>query len=142
MRREGLPAISLADPIRDLLVGPWALPPTPKPPLLGGGGVRVRFRFAATKETKYERNVVGLFPGSDPEKKKEIIIYSAHYDHVGVDEKGEIFNGSDDNASGTSSLLEIAEAFGQAPGRREAWRFCGSRAKRKVCSAATGSPIT
>ena len=59
--------------------------------------------------------MVGLFPGSDPEKKKEIVVYSAHYDHVGVDEKGEIFNGSDDNASGTSTLLEIAQAFGQGP---------------------------
>jgi hypothetical protein len=113
--RESLPSINLSDPIRDLLVGALGLAADSKPALLGGGGVRVRFRFAATKETKYERNVVGLFPGSDPEKKKEIIIYSAHYDHVGVDEKGEIFNGSDDNASGTSSLLEIAQAFGQTP---------------------------
>ncbi len=59
--------------------------------------------------------MIGFFPGSDPEKKKEIIVYSAHYDHVGVDEKGEIYNGSDDNASGTSTLLEIAQAFGQSP---------------------------
>lgn len=43
------------------------------------------------------------------------MIYSAHYDHVGVNERGEIFNGSDDNASGTSALLEIAEAFGTGP---------------------------
>ena len=112
---EGLPAISLSDPIRDLLVGALGLAADSKPALLGGGGVRVRFRFAANKEIKYERNVVGLFPGSDAEKKKEIIIYSAHYDHVGVDDKGEIYNGSDDNASGTSTLLEIAEAFGQSP---------------------------
>ena len=40
---------------------------------------------------KEDRNVIGFFPGSDPEKKKEIIIFSAHYDHVGVDEKGEIY---------------------------------------------------
>ena len=59
--------------------------------------------------------MIGLFPGSDPEKAKEVVIYSAHYDHVGVDDKGEIFNGSDDNASGTSALLEIAEAFGDGP---------------------------
>ena len=43
------------------------------------------------------------------------MIFSAHYDHVGVDDKGEIFNGSDDNASGTSALLEIAEALGDGP---------------------------
>ena len=43
------------------------------------------------------------------------MIYRAHYDHVGVDAKGEIYNGSDDNASGSSALLEIAEAFGDGP---------------------------
>jgi hypothetical protein len=110
-----LPAITLADPIRDLLVGALGLAADTKGQLLGGGGVRARFRFAATRETTDDRNVVGFFPGSDPEKRKEIIIFSAHYDHVGVDEKGEIFNGSDDNASGTSTLLEIAQAFGQGP---------------------------
>ena len=112
---NSLPAISLADPIRDLLVGACSLTAETKGQLLGGGGVRARFRFAATTEMKEDRNVVGFFPGSDPEKKKEIVIFSAHYDHVGVDEKGEIFNGSDDNASGTSTLLEIAQAFGQSP---------------------------
>jgi hypothetical protein len=112
---ESLPALGLADPIRDLLVGALNLSAESKGQLLGGGGVRARFRFAATKESKDDRNVLGLFPGSDPERKKEIIVYSAHYDHVGVDERGEIFNGSDDNASGTSTLLEIAQAFGQSP---------------------------
>jgi hypothetical protein len=110
-----LPAIRLADPIRDLLVGACGLAADTKGKLLGGGGVRARFRFAATRETTDDRNVIGFFPGSDPEKKKEIIMFSAHYDHVGVGEKGEIFNGSDDNASGTSTLLEIAQAFGQSP---------------------------
>jgi hypothetical protein len=83
--------------------------------LLGNGSVRAQFRFAATTESKEDRNVVGIFSGSDPEKKKEIVIYSAHYDHVGVNENGEIFNGADDNASGTSTLLEIAQAFGKGP---------------------------
>ena len=112
---SSLPAIGLADPIRDVLVGTLGLAADSKGQLLGGGGVRARFRFAATRENKDDRNVFGLFPGSDPEKKKEVVVFSAHYDHVGVDEKGEIFNGSDDNASGTSTLLEIAEAFGQGP---------------------------
>ncbi len=84
-----------------------------KPRLLNE--LRVKFKYAAKKVSKEDRNVIGLFPGTDPEKAKEVVIYSAHYDHVGVDEKGEIFNGSDDNASGTSALLEIAEAFGDGP---------------------------
>lgn len=113
--RATLPVLYLADSVRDLLATSLGLTADSKPHALSGGGVRARFRYAARREPQSERNVLGLFPGADPEKKKEVIIFSAHYDHVGVNEKGEIFNGSDDNASGTSSLLEIAEAFGQSP---------------------------
>jgi hypothetical protein len=56
-------------------------------------------------------NVMGLVIGS--EKPNEIIVVSAHYDHIG--RKGdEIFNGADDNGSGTSTVLELAESFAQA----------------------------
>src|SRR5208337_4685544 len=110
-----LPTLILSDPIRDVLAGALGLAVDSKPHSICGGSVRARFRHAARKEFKNDRNVVGFFAGSDPEKKKDVIIFSAHYDHVGVDDKGEIYNGSDDNASGTSSLLEIAEAFGQGP---------------------------
>ncbi|MEM7105300.1 MAG: M28 family peptidase [Bacteroidota bacterium] len=58
-------------------------------------------------------NVLGYIEGSDPELSDEHIIITAHYDHLGV--KGdEIFNGADDNASGTSAVLEIAQAFSKA----------------------------
>lgn len=109
-----IPLFTLADPIRDLLFKSFDLNFEHADPTLING-LRARFNFASKKELKDDRNVVGFFPGSDPEKKKEVVIFSAHYDHVGVDEKGEIFNGSDDNASGTSALLEIAEAFGDGP---------------------------
>ncbi|MEL6713131.1 MAG: M28 family peptidase [Planctomycetota bacterium] len=56
-------------------------------------------------------NVVGIWPGSDPKLSKETIILSAHYDHVGVNQKGEINNGADDNGSGTCGMLAIAEAL-------------------------------
>lgn len=56
-------------------------------------------------------NVFGLIEGSDPVLKDEVVIYVAHYDHVGTDGKGGVFNGADDNASGTVALIEIAEAF-------------------------------
>ena len=39
------------------------------------------------------------------------MIYTAHFDHVGVNKKGEVFNGADDNASGSMALLEVAQAF-------------------------------
>lgn len=56
-------------------------------------------------------NVVGMIEGSDPVLKNECVVYTAHFDHEGVDEKGEVYNGADDNASGSMGLLEIAEAF-------------------------------
>jgi hypothetical protein len=56
-------------------------------------------------------NVFGMIEGSDPELKDEMILYLAHFDHVGTDGQGGIFNGADDNASGTVGLIEIAEAF-------------------------------
>jgi hypothetical protein len=62
-------------------------------------------------ETITGENVIGILEGSDAVLKNECIVISAHYDHVGVNSNGEINNGADDNASGTSALLEIAEAF-------------------------------
>jgi hypothetical protein len=110
-----LPALRLADPIRDLLVSALGLTIESRPQETQGGTLRVRFRYASRREAKSDRNVIGFFPGTDPEKKKEVIVFSAHYDHLGTNEKGETFNGSDDNASGTSALLEIAQAIGQGP---------------------------
>jgi hypothetical protein len=55
-------------------------------------------------------NVCGLWPGSDPELKDEVLIVSAHYDHVGTS-RGEIYNGADDNGSGTCGMLALAEAL-------------------------------
>ena len=57
-------------------------------------------------------NVVAFIKGSEfPE---EIVVISAHYDHVGMDADGNIYNGADDDGSGTVSILEIAEAFKEA----------------------------
>jgi len=59
-------------------------------------------------------NVVGKIEGSDATLKNEYVIYTAHWDHLGRDEKlpgDQIFNGALDNASGTGAMLEIAEAF-------------------------------
>lgn len=111
------PAITLDDSIRDVLVSTLKLPEAGADGFTGSAtqGLWVRFQQAIDRETMIDHNVVGYFPGSDPDKKNEVVVYSAHYDHVGVNERGEIHNGSDDNASGTSALLEIAEAFAQAP---------------------------
>ncbi len=57
-------------------------------------------------------NVCGFWPGSDPVLKNEVLLVTAHYDHVGV-MRGKIYNGADDNGSGTCCLLALAEALKQ-----------------------------
>ena len=76
--------------------------------------------FKRMKEGRDSENVVAFIEGS--EKPEEVIVLSAHYDHVGMHE-GEIYNGADDDGSGTVAMMEIAEAFqtavlnGQGPKR-------------------------
>ncbi len=83
------------------------------------------FRVAGVELTLFPRdrivsqveapNVVGILPGSDPGVGSEYVVFSAHMDHVGVgspDARGDsIFNGADDDASGTATVVELAEAF-------------------------------
>ncbi|HEX2076841.1 MAG TPA: M20/M25/M40 family metallo-hydrolase [Longimicrobium sp.] len=61
-------------------------------------------------------NVAAVLPGSDPALRDEYVVVSAHFDHVGVGAPvngDSIYNGADDDASGTSGLLEVAQAFAQ-----------------------------
>ena len=61
-------------------------------------------------------NVVGILEGSDPRLKSEYVVLSAHMDHVGVGRPvngDSIYNGADDDASGTIAVVEAAEAFSQ-----------------------------
>jgi hypothetical protein len=63
-------------------------------------------------------NVVGILQGTDPELAKEYVVIGAHYDHVGVDSRGRIGFGADDNASGTAAMLEVVSALAAAGPRR------------------------
>ena len=67
--------------------------------------------IAATAEVKQQQltNIVGILPGT--EKPNEIVLYSAHYDHLGANGEGQIYNGADDDASGTTAVINIAEYF-------------------------------
>ncbi|MBK8493521.1 MAG: M28 family peptidase [Saprospirales bacterium] len=58
-------------------------------------------------------NVLGYIEGTDPKLKDELVVVTAHYDHLGK-KKDIIYNGADDNASGTSTVLEIAQALVKA----------------------------
>jgi len=82
---------------------------TPQSFFLEGAGLKIQL---VMKSTDLEvNNVFGMIEGSDPVLKNEVVIYLAHYDHLGTDGMGGVFNGADDNGSGTVALLEIAEAF-------------------------------
>ena len=64
-------------------------------------------------------NTVGILEGSDPKLKQEYLVYSAHMDHIGITpgKADSINNGADDDASGTTGVIELAEAFSR-PGAR------------------------
>jgi len=76
---------------------------------------------ASKKETLWTQNVVALWEGSDPTLKAEMVAVGAHYDHDGTrpNATGEdkIWNGADDDGSGTVAVLAIAEALGKAKTR-------------------------
>ncbi|MGH8854929.1 MAG: M28 family peptidase, partial [Telluria sp.] len=69
-------------------------------------------------------NVVGIVPGTDPKLKQQAVVYSSHWDHMGIDDVGSdgkkdrIYNGAIDNASGTAALLAMAAEAVKRPARR------------------------
>jgi len=74
-------------------------------------GVRADVRINVAKDTVTSSNIIGYIEGSDPILKNEAVLFTAHYDHVGKDAAGNIYNGANDNASGSVGLLNIASAF-------------------------------
>ena len=71
------------------------------------------FSLDRVEESIIGNNVLGYIPGSDSLLREELIVITAHYDHVGIID-GEIHNGADDDGSGTVSVLELAQAFQEA----------------------------
>jgi len=63
-------------------------------------------------------DVCGFVRGTDPAVRDECVVVGAHHDHVGMDSRGRIGLGADDNASGVSASIEIAEALAASPPRR------------------------
>ncbi len=83
------------------------------------GNAVLEIRSAQSETTHRPPNVVAVLPGSDPALAGTYVVISAHFDHVGVGSPNEagdsIYNGADDDASGTAAVLEIAEAFASLP---------------------------
>jgi len=77
-------------------------------------GAKANFEIKNKLRPVASQNVIARLEGSDAKLKNEYVVYTAHWDHIGRNEKLEgdqIFNGALDNASGTAGLLELAEAF-------------------------------
>ena len=105
---EGAPT-SLAQVLTDAAAGK---PPAFDLPL------RATLRTVSEHERLESPNVAGLLRGTDPRLRDEVVVLSAHLDHLGVGEpvKGDsIYNGALDNASGSAALLEVARAFAALP---------------------------
>ena len=79
------------------------------------------YKVRNTVKQVASNNVVAKIEGSDPQLKNEVVIYSAHWDHLGIDETlpgartKKIYHGALDNASGVATLLELAKAFKALP---------------------------
>jgi len=116
-RDSGSPEILLS---AGYIAGVWqSMGLTPVP---GSGSFFHPFSFSSGGEIYNEYNVVGYLEGSDPDLMEEMILIGAHYDHVGVGnpvDGDSIYNGADDDASGTVALLGIAKllAAGERPAR-------------------------
>ncbi len=98
---------------------------------LAGPGTAVALTTDVSRHVVPDRNVVAALEGRDPKLKDEWVVISCHLDHNGAD-GDRIYNGADDNGSGTVGLLEIAEAYALAAQQ-------GHRPKRSVLFAAFDS---
>jgi TonB family protein len=79
--------------------------------------VRLKAHVASQMRPFVSRNVVALLEGSDPNRNYEAVLYTAHYDHLGIDtsKSGDnIYNGAVDNATGCGILLELARTWAKA----------------------------
>src|SRR5262249_32258264 len=83
-------------------------------------GKQASFSVNAKVDRAMTQNVVGLIEGVDPLLKKEYVAVGAHYDHIGMNQNAEgdkIFNGADDDGSGTVGSMAIAQALAKSPTR-------------------------
>ena len=95
-------------------------------------GVTLGLAFTTELDTTRTANVIGRLEGSDPELLDTAVLYTAHYDHLGIGQPVEgdsIYNGARDNALGTATMLAIARAFGAL----------AERPSRSVLFAAVGA---
>ena len=91
-----------------------AVEPSAEAADFGPDGMRIRLSASLSAEMITAPNVIGILPGSDDRLRAEFVLVSAHMDGLGVGpavDGDSIYNGADDNASGTAAVLEVAEAL-------------------------------
>ena len=96
-------------------------------------GVTLTFDLDADYQvvnTRYTRNVIGIVEGTDPQLKSTYVAFGAHYDHVGyvqavlpAGQSDRIYNGADDDGSGTATLIGLARAFAGGPQTKRSLLF-------------------
>jgi Zn-dependent M28 family amino/carboxypeptidase len=90
-------------------------------------GITIDAHFDNSVKRMQSENVLGVVRGSDPKLRDEYVVYSAHWDHLGIgppDAKGDsIYNGASDNASGVADILAVAHSAAQSPKPRRSQLF-------------------
>lgn len=109
--REGPQLMFVDEAALDRLLGKWSMDKFRKRKPGRQAPVDMVLHRDTKKDLVQSENVLAFIEGSD--KKNEVLVITAHYDHVGV-ENGEVYNGADDDGSGTVAIMEIAEAFAMA----------------------------
>lgn len=100
-------------------------------------------RLRSAVRTLAQWNVAGVLPGTDPARREELVIYAAHWDHLGKGPDGAIYAGAVDNASGCAAVLALAQALVHRPLERSVMFFfpCGEEQGLLGSSAYVASPL-
>jgi len=102
----------------------------PKSRKLGKASIKINIEIKQWPAVS--QNVVACLEGSDPVLKNQFVVFSAHYDHLGKRDDGTIFNGADDDGSGTTAIVELAQAFASNPVRsKRSLLFIGHAGEEK-----------
>lgn len=136
INRVRIPILRISEPIAEHILGTLIAPLRQKANTGGGSvlfpaPVPVEIAASVARTSIVDRNLVAKIEGADPHRKNEAVIVSAHHDHDGADDS-QVFNGADDNGSGTVAVLDIAEAYaiaarnGHRPARTVIFALWGS----------------
>ena len=121
---KSLPALHISMECASALLGTDAeklaakMDRSAKPQKVKLKGREVSFDSTTKRATVRLDNLVGVLRGTDPELREEYVLLGAHYDHIGYGPRTRIGYGANDNGSGVTAMLEVAQALAASPPRR------------------------